>query len=149
MKEDSQLPPSKHIVWIGKESAFSNKVCQWTLDWLDEHKGLGIDTIIRTSGFEAAVSSLEEPLKIGSPPEMIIVDRSMNAVGVEHFSTMVSDCIPECWLVEFVTGRDTLYKSNAVIYLQKGFKKSDWEDLLEHCFIECPNPQWSKTASLT
>ncbi len=145
MKENTPpSPPSKHIVWVGKESPFSTRVCRWTLDWLNENRELGIDTIIRTSGFENALSSLEKPLKIGNPPELIVVDRSITATGIEHFSSMISDCIPECWVVELASPKDTFQKSSGVFYLQKGFKKADWIELLEHCFLECQSPQWSK-----
>jgi hypothetical protein len=134
----------KHVVWIGKETTFSNSVCQWTIDWMDKH-GIGVTKIIRTSGLELAVESLETPLKIGIPPEMVIVDRSLNAVGIENFSTMVGDCIPECWVIELVASQDPIQPDGSVIYLQRPFKKQDWLDLLQHCFIECPNPQWSKS----
>ena len=147
--ENSPIPTSKHIVWIGKESSFSNRICHWTLEWLDTHRYLAIDTITRTSGFEGAVASLEEPLKMGTAPEMVIVDRSIKAVGFEHFAAMVSDCIPECWIVELVSNKDTVPRSRSVIYMQKNFKKNDWLDLLYHCFVESPNPQWSKSLKST
>ncbi|MCJ8346521.1 hypothetical protein MJH12_13335 [bacterium] len=142
---DQQLA-SKNIIWIGKETTFGNTVCQWTFKWMTQ-QGIRIDTIARTSGLELAIKSLEAPLKTGTAPDMIIIDRSLESVGIESFSTIVSDCIPECWVVELVTSKDPIQPDGSVIYLQKPFKKSDWLDLLNHCFVECPNPQWSKSYS--
>ncbi len=135
---------SRHMVWIGKETTFSNSVCQWTIEWMKDH-AIGITNIIRTSGLELAIESLETPLKQGSPPEMVIVDRSLNSVGIENFSTMVGDCIPETWVIELVSSKDPIQPDGTVVYMQRPFKKQDWLDLLHHCFVECPNPQWSKS----
>ncbi len=135
---------SKNVIWIGKETTFSNNVCRWTFKWMAEN-GIRMDSISRTSGLELAIASLEAPLKIGAPPNMIIIDRSLDAVGIENFSTIVSDCIPECWVVELVSAKDPIQPDGSVIYLQRPFKKQDWLDLLEHCFIQCPTPQWSKS----
>ncbi len=84
-------------------------------------------------------------MKIGIPPDMVIVDRSLSSVGIENFSTIVGDCIPECWVVELVSAKDPIQPDGSVIFLQRPFKKLDWLDLLHHCFIECPNPQWSRS----
>ncbi len=104
-----------------------------------------LKTITRISGLDLAIKSLEAPLKIGIPPEMVIVDRSLNSVGIENFSTIVGDCIPECWVVELVSAKDPIQPDGSIIFLQRPFKKQDWLDLLHHCFIECPTPQWSRS----
>ena len=111
---------------------------------MKEHS-IEIQTITRTCGLELAIKSLETPLKIGISPELVVLDRSLNSVGIENFSTIVSDCIPECWVVELVTEKDPIQPDGAVIFVQRPIKKQDWLDLLYHCFIECPNPQWSKS----
>jgi hypothetical protein len=104
-------------------------------------------TITRTSGLELALESLETPLKIGIPPSLVVIDRSLQAVGIDNFSALVSDCIPECWVVELVTAKDPILPEGSVIFLQRPFKKQDWTEILNHCFVESPNPQWSKTLS--
>lgn len=129
---------------MGKPTQFSASVCQWTLRWLKKNN-FPDRQIVRTSGLEMALRSLEKPLKNGTPPDMVIVDRSLNAVGIDHFSNLIADCMPEVWVVEMVSLKDNIQPDTSVIYMKKPFLKNDWHDLLRHCFIECPTPQWSKS----
>jgi len=146
VKKNTHSHSLRHIAWIGQDDHFAHLIGEWTLKWF-KNNGFPSYQIVRSHGLEMTLQSLEKPLRMGQPPDLVIVDRSPNAVGIDHFSNIVADCIPESWVVELVLPEDLIQTDGSVIYLKKPFNKQDWINLLKHCFIECPNPQWSKTLS--
>lgn len=139
-------PFPKHIAWVGNDDHFGRLVGEWTLKWF-KNNGFPAYQIVRTQGLEMALQSLEKPLRMGNPPDLVIIDRSPEAVGIDHFSTIVADCIPETWVIELVLPEDTIQADGSVMYMKKPFHKQDWLNILRHCFVDCPNPQWSRSTS--
>jgi hypothetical protein len=144
IENNSQSRFKGHVVWVGKGTLSSDKLCRWTLKWIAEQQ-INIASIAQVDSLEMALESLEAPVRLGNPPEMVIVDRELKCAGIETFSEKVQNCIPECWVVELVSSKDLIQPEGNVIYMEKPINEEDWFDLLRHCFLECPNPQWSKS----
>lgn len=104
------------------------------------------DTAIYTcKGIEQGEKALDTPLSQGESPALIVLDHGVKPTAESvAFGNRLRDLIPESWIVELVEKDYPISKqSDEAFFLPKPIRKSDWEDVLQHVFVEAGSPQWS------
>jgi len=132
------------IFLISGEPQRCARISRWVLEWV-ENSGADIEpSVYLLDSIDLARASLAEPLRLGEPPVLVIIDRITS--GDPAFAKLVSDCIPETWVVEILGDQDVLPQSECIVGLRHNARRDEWESMLHHCLQECPSPQWSRIA---
>jgi hypothetical protein len=132
-----------HILMVSADDNHSALIAEWTTDWLNTN-GIPIDkTIYICCDPQLASSSLQVPVQLGNPPSLVILDHGNNGDAMHHFSELLHDCIPECWIIDLIDPESMLPKSHSAFIFRKPVKKEDWEDVLQHIYLLANSPQWS------
>ncbi|MBP5247480.1 MAG: hypothetical protein J6Z31_06425 [Fibrobacter sp.] len=135
-----------HIFFISDDRATDlTELANWTLDWMLSHD-IPADTAIYTcKGIEQGEKALDTPLSQGESPALIVLDHGVKPTQESiAFGNRLRDLIPESWIVELVEKDYPISKqSDDAFFLPKPIRKSDWEDVLQHVFVEAGSPQWS------
>lgn len=130
------------IFLISGEPQRCARISRWILEWV-ENSGAEIErSVYLLDSVDLARASLSEPVRMGEPPLMVIVDRATS--GDPAFAELVSDCIPECWVVEILSDTDLLPARESIVGIRHNARRDEWESMLHHCVHVCPSPQWSK-----
>lgn len=106
--------------------------------------------IYACKGLEQGAEALETPLSQGESPALIVLDhgRTPSEKSIA-FGKRLRDAIPESWIVELVeSDYPTPEKSDDAFFMQKPVRRPDWEDVLQHVFVEACSPQWSNATPL-
>lgn len=135
-----------HIFFIAPDAGGTlDEIAQWTLRWMLLHD-LPTDTSIYTcKSIAEAERALEAPITAGEPPALIVIDQGSSPRQESiRFADKLRQCIPEAWIIELVTSKMPMgRKTNEAFWLKKPVVKGDWEDVLQHVFIQAGSPQWS------
>lgn len=116
---------------------------RWILEWI-ERSGSDLErAVYLCDSADLARESLALPVSVGEPPGMVIVDRAATG-GTSDLARMISDCIPEAWVIEILSDSDTV-GVNGLFALRRLARREEWESMLHHCLHECPAPQWSRS----
>lgn len=130
------------IFLISGEPQRCARISRWILDWID-HSGADLErSVYLLDSVELARASLSEPLREGDPPLLVIIDRA--TAGDPSFAALVSDCIPECWVIEILGEQDLVPTRPSIVGIRQNARRDEWESMLHHCLQECPTPQWSR-----
>lgn len=130
------------IFLISGEAQRCARVSRWILEWV-ERSGADVErSVYLMDSIELARVSLAEPLRIGDPPALVILDRATSKDP--SFAELVSDCIPECWVVEILEEQDLVPLRGGIVGIRSNARRDEWESTLHHCLQECPSPQWSR-----
>lgn len=138
-----------HIFFIAPDSdEWLETLARWTVQWILRHD-VPVDTTIYTcASLEQAQESLSAPLSQGNPPALVVIDHSNPDPGVTRFGENLRACIPETWVIELVTGETPLPQDGDHAFLvRKPIQRADWEDVLQHVFLQARTPQWSRIQS--
>ena len=135
-----------HIFFISDDRATDlTELANWTLDWMLSHD-IPADTAIYTcKGIEQGEKALDTPLSQGESQALIVLDHGIKPTKESiAFGNRLRDLIPESWIVELVEKDYPISKqSDEAFFLPKPIRKADWEDVLQHVFVEAGSPQWS------
>ena len=139
-----------HIFFISDDPATDlSEIANWTLDWMLSHD-ISADTAIYTcKGIAQGEKALDTPLSQGESPALIVLDHA-SAPTKESvlFGKRLRDAIPESWIVELVEkDYPVSKKSDDAFFMPKPIRKAEWEDVLQHVFVEAGSPQWSNVSS--
>lgn len=135
-----------HIFFIADSSATDlSELSNWTLDWMLSHDMPADTAIYSCQGIRQGEKALETPLSQGESPALIVLDHGASPTSESvTFGKKLRDAIPESWIVELVEKDYPLPdRSDEAFFMPKPIRKSDWEDVLEHVFVEACSPQWS------
>jgi len=135
-----------HIFFIAPNSdEWLDTLARWTVQWILRNE-IPVDTTIYTcSSLEQAGESLAGPLAAGMPPALVVIDHCKPDPAITRFGELLRSCIPETWVVEMVTGESPLPQDGESAFLvRKPVNRGDWEDVLQHVFIQARSPQWSR-----
>jgi hypothetical protein len=133
------------IFLICSEPEQGSRWSRWILEWI-ERSGSDLErAIYLCDSPELARESLAMPVSLGVPPGMVIVDREA-AGGTPELAKMVSDCIPEAWVIEILSDSDTIDPNDGMVAIRRSACKEEWDSILHHCLHESPSPQWSRSA---
>ena len=135
-----------HIFFIAPDSGdWLDTLARWTVQWILRNE-IPIDTTIYTcSSLEQANETLAEPLAAGSPPALVVIDHTNQDPAITRFGELLRSCIPETWVIEMVTGETPLPQDGDQAFLvHKPIRRGDWEDVLQHVFVQARSPQWSR-----
>lgn len=116
---------------------------RWILEWI-ERSGSDLEKMIYLCDSpELARESLALPVREGDPPAIVIIDRSTQGCTAD-LARLVSDCIPETWVIEILADTDAPPPEEGSTALRESARRDEWESLLHHCLHESPAPQWSR-----
>ena len=139
-----------HIFFISTDSSSNiDEIAQWTLFWLlDNDRAL--DTSFYTcSGIEQAYKALEQPLKNGNSPSLIVIDHPVKpSPSMIQFAEQLHNAIPETWIVEFISPNMPIpSKKNSphLFWMPKPISQENWIESLNYVLLESISPQWSKS----
>ena len=139
-----------HIVFISDDRETDlTELANWTLDWMLSHD-IPADTAICTcKGIEQGEEALDPPLSQGESPALIVLDHGVKPTKKSiAFGNHLRDAIPESWIVELVEkDYPVSKKSDDAFFMPKPIRKAEWEDVLQHVFVEAGSPQWSNVSS--
>ena len=79
-----------------------------------------------------------------STTALVLIDRRTSGCTPD-LARLVSDCIPEAWVVEILSDSDRLPPDECAFVLRESTGREEWEAMLHHCLNESPSPQWSRT----
>ncbi|HNY29857.1 MAG TPA: hypothetical protein PKO15_03130 [Fibrobacteria bacterium] len=136
------------IFLISANPDHSAKWSRWILDWI-ERSGSDLENVVYLCDSPSlARESLALPVREGDPPAMVLVDRSTPGCDSD-LAKMISDCIPETWVIEILAEQNAPSTENgAIMALRESARRDEWEAVLHHCLHESPAPQWSKAMDL-
>lgn len=135
-----------HIFFIADSAATDlSELSNWTLDWMLSRDMPADTAIYGCQGIRQGEKALEAPLAQGESPALIVLDHGASPTEESiAFGKRLRDAIPESWIVELVEKDYPLPERNdEAFFMPKPIRKSDWEDVLEHVFVEACTPQWS------
>lgn len=133
------------IFLICSDSELGARWSRWILEWI-ERSGSDLErAVYLCDSAELARESLALPVNEGDPPGMVIIDRTA-AGGTPDLARLVSDCIPETWVIEILTDSDLVSSQEGLVALRRSARRDEWESMLHHCLHESPAPQWSRSS---
>ncbi len=132
------------IFLICSDAKLSACWSRWILDWIDRSGSDLERAIFLCDSAELARESLALPVLEGDPPGLVIIDRNA-AGGTPDLAKMVSDCIPETWVLEILSDSDVIGAQDGRIALRHSARRDEWDSMLHHCLHESPSPQWSRS----
>ena len=133
------------IFLICSDSELGARWSRWILEWI-ERSGSDLErAVYLCDSAELARESLALPVAEGEPPGMVIIDRGATG-GTPDLAKLVSDCIPEAWVIEVLSDSDLIPPHDGLVGLRRSARRDEWESMLHHCLHESPSPQWSRSA---
>ncbi len=135
-----------HIFFISDDRATDlSELSAWTLDWMLSHDIPADTAIYACQGLSQGEKALDTPLSQGESPALIVLDHgSCPTEDSIRFGKRLRDAIPESWVVELVEkDYPVVEKSEDAFFMPKPICKADWEEVLQHVFVEACSPQWS------
>ena len=139
-----------HIFFISDDRETDlTELANWTLDWMLSHDILADTAIYTCKGIEQGEEALDTPLSQGESPALIVLDHGFKPTKKSiAFGNHLRDAIPESWIVELVEkDYPVSKKSDDAFFMPKPIRKAEWEDVLQHVFVEAGSPQWSNVSS--
>jgi len=139
-----------HIFFISdSKDTDLGELAGWTLYWMLSHDISPDTAIYSCQGMEQGSKALETPLSQGESPALIVFDHGKTPTKESiAFGRRLRDTIPESWIIELVANDYPLpAKTEDAFFMRKPIRKNDWEDVLNHIFIEAGSPQWSNATT--
>ena len=133
------------IFLICSDTELGARWSRWILEWIDRSGSDLERAVYLCDSADLARESLALPVSEGEPPGMVIVDRIATG-GSPDLARLVSDCIPEAWVIEILSDSDTILPHDGQVALRRSARRDEWESMLHHCLHESPSPQWSRSA---
>lgn len=140
-----------HIFFItDSRSSDLSELSSWTLDWMLSHDQPADTAIYSCQGIEQGKQAIEAPLSAGESPELIVLDHGKAPTKESvAFGKRLRAAIPESWIVELVEKDYPMPDRNEdAFFMPKPICKNDWEEVLQHVFVEACSPQWSNVSPL-
>jgi hypothetical protein len=116
---------------------------RWILEWIERSGSDAEKSVYLCDSPVLARESLALPVREGAPPCLVLIDRQTTGCTPE-LARLVSDCIPEAWVVEILVDSDPLPPEANAFILRESARRDEWESMLHHCLNESPSPQWSR-----
>ena len=97
---------------------------RWVLEWI-ERSGSDLDkSIYLCDSPDLARESLALPVREGDPPSLVLIDRQTSGCTPD-LARMVSDCIPEAWVVEILADTDPIPPEANVFVLRESARRDE------------------------
>lgn len=132
------------IFLISSGSDRAARWSRWILEWIERSGSDAEQCVYLCDSAELARESLSLPVSEGDPPGIVLIDRQTPGCTAD-LARLISDCIPEAWVVEILADTDPMIPEHSSFCLRESARREEWESMLHHCLHESPSPQWSRT----
>jgi hypothetical protein len=132
------------IFLISSTADHAARWSRWILEWIERSGSDMEKSVYLCDSPDLARESLALPVREGEPPALVLIDRR-TAGCTPDLARLVTDCIPEAWVVEILSDSDPLPPDESAFVLRESTGREEWESMLHHCLNESPSPQWSRT----
>ncbi|NLB64208.1 MAG: hypothetical protein GX801_08915 [Fibrobacter sp.] len=136
-----------HIIFVAPNSDEQlDKLAHWTVEWILENEIPMDSSIYSCNSLATAEASIANPLFENTSPFLVVLGHGHPHKETAAFGENLRSCLPETWIIEIIDDKSRLCKNlENAFFVKSPVHRQDWQNILQHIFIEAASPQWSRT----
>lgn len=136
-----------HIIFVAPNSDEQlDQLAHWTMQWILENDIPLDSSIYSCNSLETAESTIANPLMAGHSPFLVVLGHGSPYQETAQFGANLRASLPETWIIEIIDENSWLSADlEQAFFVKNTMQQGDWEDILQHIFIQAASPQWSRS----